>query len=703
MENNIKAQQAETNSNISDNTRQNPFFSEDYGTPHNTAPFTSIRLEDYEPAFMEGIRRDDEMNEQIINNPEEPTFDNTIAWTVPDNLLGRVSNVFFNLLSAETNDEMDALAQKMSPILTEHANNILLNEKLFARIKAVYEHHRELDPEEQMLLEKTYDAFVRNGANLPEDKKQHLRELSKELSQLTLQFSQNNLKETNAFQLHLTDENDLSGLPDSAKEAAALAAKEKNLEGWLFTLHAPSYNPFMTYADNRELRRRMYMARNTICTHNNEYNNIDIVKRIVNLRRERAQLLGYNTYADFVLKKRMAENSDNVYNLLNELLKAYMPTAQKEVHETEELARRTEGEDFVMQPWDFAYYAHKLQMEKYNIDSEMLRPYFELSKVKKGVFGLATRLYGITFKENPDIPVYHPDVTAYEVFDKDGSYLAVLYTDFHPREGKQSGAWMTSYKEQWIDKEEGNSRPHVSVTMNLTKPTEDKPALLTLGEVETFLHEFGHALHGIFANTRFESMSGTNVYWDFVELPSQIMENFAVERDFLNTFASHYQTGEPMPQDLIDRIIQSRNFNVAYACIRQVSFGLLDMAYYTLSTPFDQDVMTFEKEAWADAQLFPQLPDTCMSVQFGHIMSGGYAAGYYSYKWAEVLDADAFSLFKEKGIFNREVAQSFRDNILSKGGTEPPMVLYKRFRGHEPRIDALLERNGIRPHKKDMQ
>ena len=703
MENNIKAQQAETNSNISDNTRQNPFFSEDYGTPHNTAPFTSIRLEDYEPAFMEGIRRDDEMNEQIINNPEEPTFDNTIAWTVPDNLLGRVSNVFFNLLSAETNDEMDALAQKMSPILTEHANNILLNEKLFARIKAVYEHHRELDPEEQMLLEKTYDAFVRNGANLPEDKKQHLRELSKELSQLTLQFSQNNLKETNAFQLHLTDENDLSGLPDSAKEAAALAAKEKNLEGWLFTLHAPSYNPFMTYADNRELRRRMYMARNTICTHNNEYNNIDIVKRIVNLRRERAQLLGYNTYADFVLKKRMAENSDNVYNLLNELLKAYMPTAQKEVHETEELARRTEGEDFVMQPWDFAYYAHKLQMEKYNIDSEMLRPYFELSKVKKGVFGLATRLYGITFKENPDIPVYHPDVTAYEVFDKDGSYLAVLYTDFHPREGKQSGAWMTSYKEQWIDKKEGNSRPHVSVTMNLTKPTEDKPALLTLGEVETFLHEFGHALHGIFANTRFESMSGTNVYWDFVELPSQIMENFAVERDFLNTFASHYQTGEPMPQDLIDRIIQSRNFNVAYACIRQVSFGLLDMAYYTLSTPFDQDVMTFEKEAWADAQLFPQLPDTCMSVQFGHIMSGGYAAGYYSYKWAEVLDADAFSLFKEKGIFNREVAQSFRDNILSKGGTEPPMVLYKRFRGHEPRIDALLERNGIRPHKKDMQ
>lgn len=679
--------------------RKNPFFTEDYGTPHNTAPFNAIRLEDYEPAFMEGMRRDDELNEQIINNPEAPTFDNTVAFTVPDNLLGRVSNVFFNLLSAETNDEMDALAQKMSPLLTEHANNILLNEKLFARIKAVYEHHRALDPEEQMLLEKTYDAFVRSGADLPAEKKERLRELNKELSRLTLQFSQNNLKETNAFQLHIMDEEQLAGLPESALEAAALAAKEKQLEGWLFTLHAPSYNPFMTYADNRELRRQMYMARNTICIHDNEYNNTGIVKDIVNLRQERARLLGYETYADFVLKKRMAENSRNVYDLLYKLLDAYMPAARREVEEIEQLAKGREGDDFVMEPWDFAYYAHKLQLEKYNLDSEMLRPYFELSKVKEGVFGLATRLYGITFKANPDIPVYHPDVTAYEVFDKDGSYLAVLYTDFHPREGKQSGAWMTSYKDQWIDKEEGNSRPHVSVTMNLTKPTAEKPALLTLGEVETFLHEFGHALHGIFANTRFESLSGTNVYWDFVELPSQIMENFVVERDFLNTFAFHYKTGEPMPDELIERIVRSRNFNVAYACVRQVSFGLLDMAYYTLKEPFKADVRAFEKEAWREAQLFPQLEDTCMSVQFSHIMSGGYAAGYYSYKWAEVLDADAFSLFREKGIFNTDVAQSFRDNILSRGGTEPPMVLYKRFRGREPRIDALLERNGIKPSK----
>lgn len=676
--------------------RKNPFFAKSYGTPHDTAPFNEIRLEDYEPAFMEGIRQDDALTEQIINNPEPPTFDNTIAFNIPDNLLGRVSNVFFNLLSAETNDEMDALAQKMSPILTEHANNILLNEKLFARVKAVYEQHRELSQEEQMLLEKTYDGFIRSGANLSAEDKDKLRAINTELAQLTLQFSQNNLKETNLFQLHITAQDDLSGLPDSAIEAAALAAKEKQLEGWLFTLHAPSYNPFMTYADNRELRRQMYMARNTICIHDNEYNNTDIVKRIVNLRRERVQLLGFNTYADFVLKRRMAENSDNVYQLLNDLLEAYLPTAREEVKEIQALAQEVEGEDFVIQPWDFGYYSHKLQLKKFNLDAEMLRPYFELSRVKDGVFGLATKLYGITFKENPDIPVYHPDVTAYEVYDKDGSYLAVLYTDFHPRESKQSGAWMTSYKEQWMDEKEGNSRPHVSVTMNLTKPTETKPALLTLSEVETFLHEFGHALHGIFANTRFESLSGTSVYWDFVELPSQIMENFAVERDFLNTFAQHYQTAEPIPEELIDRIVSSRNYNAAYACIRQVSFGLLDMAYYTLSEPFDADVLQFEKEAWAPAQLLPQLPDTCMSVQFGHIMSGGYAAGYYSYKWAEVLDADAFSLFKEKGIFNQEVAQSFRDNILSKGGTEPPMVLYKRFRGQAPSIDALLQRNGIK-------
>ncbi len=681
--------------------RENPFLCPSYGTPHDTAPFDRIRLEDYEPAFMEGIRQDDELTDTIIRNPDPPTFDNTVAASVPDNLLSRVGNVFFNLLEAETNDEMDELACKLSPILTEHANDILLNEKLFARVKAVHECHRELSTEEQTLLDKCYDGFVRNGANLPESDKGRFREINKELSRLTLQFSRNTLKETNAFLLHLTDEGDLAGLPETAVEAAALVAKEKGMEGWGFTLHAPSYNPFMTYADNRELRRKMYMARNTICTRGGECDNLDIVRRIVDLRRERAQLLGYPTYADFVLKKRMAGDIRNVYRLLDDLLEAYLPAAREEVEAVAAKAREREGEDFVMQPWDFGYYAHKLQLEKYGLDAEMLRPYFELSRVKQGVFGLATRLYGITFRENPDIPVYHPDVTAYEVFDGDGTFLAVLYTDFHPRKGKQSGAWMTSYKDQWIDDAGTNHRPHVSVTMNLTKPTEDKPALLTLGEVETFLHEFGHALHGIFANTRFESLSGTSVYWDFVELPSQIMENFAVERDFLNTFARHYQTGEPLPGELVARIVESRNFNVACACVRQVGLGLLDMAYHTLDKPFEGEVPVFERRAREAARLLPQPEGTCMSAQFGHIMSGGYAAGYYSYKWAEVLEADAFSLFKEKGIFNREVAQSFRDNILSRGGTEPPMTLYERFRGHTPSIEALLERNGIKPAEKD--
>ena len=676
--------------------RDNPFYAKHYATPHETAPFNDIRFEDYEPAMLEGIRQDEAFINSIIDNPEPPTFDNTVAVTSPDDLLERVTKVFFNLLSAETNDDMDALAQKMSPILTEHANNIMFNKRYFERVKAVYENHRELTPEEQMLLDKAYDGFIRAGVALPEAEQERLRQLNMEMSQLTLQFSQNNLKDTNAFQLHLTDEADLSGLPDSAREAAALAAKEAGKEGWLFTLHAPSYGPFITYADNRELRRQIYMAKNTLCTHNDEHNNMDIVHRIVNLRRERAQMLGYKTFADYVLKNRMAENAKNVYQLLDQLLEAYMPTARKELAEIEAMARKLEGDDFQLQPWDFSYYGHKLKMERYNIDAEMLRPYLELSRVKKGVFGLAHRLYGISFKENEDIQTYHPDVQAFDVLDADGSFLAVLYTDFHPRKGKQSGAWMTAFKDQWISKEDGNSRPHVSLVMNFTKPTETKPALLTLGEVETFLHEFGHALHGIFANTRFASLSGTNVYWDFVELPSQFMENYAVEPDFLNTFARHYETDEPIPQELIDRIIASRNFNVAYACIRQVSFGLLDMAYYTLSEPFTADVMTFEKEAWQRAQLFPETPGTCMTVQFGHIMSGGYAAGYYSYKWAEVLDADAFSVFKQAGIFDQATAQRFRDEILSRGGTEHPMTLYKRFRGGEPTIDALLKRNGIK-------
>ena len=676
---------------------ENPFLTP-YKTPHGTVPFDPITLPDYEPAIREGMRREDEEIEAIINNLEEPTFDNTIvALEQSGGLLDRVTTVMFNLMSAETCDELDALAEKLMPELSEHSNNIGLNEKLFQRIKHVYDRREQLtlSPEERRLLEKTYDGFVRNGANLDDAGKATFRKLSMDLSTLTLRFSQNHLKETNNYELNLTREEDLEGLPESVREAAVHTAQEKGETGWTFTLQAPSFVSFMKYSARRDLRKELYFAYNTQCTHDNEQNNLDIVKQLVNTRMQIAQLLGYTDYADYVLRKRMAEDSGHVYRLLDQLLEAYTPTAHKEVEEIEALAQETEGPDFKLMPWDFSYYGNKLRQKKYALDEEELRPYFELSRVIKGVFGLATRLYGITFKENPDIPVYHPDVKAYEVYDKDGSYLAVLYADFHPRAGKKSGAWMTSYKEQWTEADGTDSRPHVSVTMNFTKPTPDKPALLTFSEVTTFLHEFGHALHGMFAHTRFKSMSGTNVYWDFVELPSQIMENFAIEREFLHTFATHYQTGENLPDEWIQRIIDSSNFNVAYACLRQVSFGLLDMAWYTRRTPFEGDVRAYEQEAWKRAQILPTVPETCMSVQFGHIMSGGYAAGYYSYKWAEVLDADAFSVFKEKGIFNTETAQSFRDNILSKGGTEHPMTLYKRFRGQEPTIDALLKRNGI--------
>jgi len=650
---------------------------------------------------MEGIRRDNEQIEKTVNNPEKPTFENTIINTEEDegyyDLLSRVSTVFFNLLSAETNDEMDALAQKLQPILTQHANDVRLNPRLFERIRYVHLHHRKLTAEEKMLLDNCYEGFVRSGALLDEAGKERLRKLTEEASMQSLQFSQNLLKEQKAFTLDITDEAQLDGLPETAREAAALTAKEQGKQGWVFTLDYPSYSPFMTYSTQRELRKQLYMARNTICTHDNTENNLEICKRLINLRREIAQLLGYKTYADYVLKRRMASNTRSVYRLLNGLIDAYKPTAIKERDELRKLAHKDVDK---MKPWDSGFYSHKLQMKKFNIDAEMLRPYFELSKVIDGVFGLANRLYGITFKENKDIPVYHPDVKAYEVFDKDGSFLAVFYADFHPRKGKQGGAWMTEYQGQYIDRKGENVRPHVSVVMNLTKPTEDKPALLTLGEVETFLHEFGHSLHGMFANTRFESLSGTNVWWDFVELPSQFMENFSIEKEFLRTFAFHYQTGEPLPDELINRIVKSRNFMCATACLRQVSFGLLDMAYYTQKDEFTDDIIPFEKQAWKKAIVGEQLEDTCMTVQFSHIMAGGYAAGYYSYKWAEVLDADAFAVFKRHGIFDQETAQRFRDEILSKGGTEHPMTLYKNFKGSEPTIDALLKRNGIAKGKK---
>ena len=678
---------------------QNPFF-EPFTTPHGTMPFNRIAVEHYEPTIREGMARQNKEIDAIINNPQPATFQNTVlALEKSGRLLQQVENVFGNLLSAETNDAMQELAKKLMPLLDEHANNIGLNEKLFARVKAVYEQRQAegLTAEQLKLVEETYEGFIRNGVNLQGADKAKYRELSQKLSLLTLQFSENNLKETNDYLLVLKDEAQLEGLPQTAIDAAAETAREKQTEGWAFTLQAPSFVPFMNYSTHRELRKELYMAYNTKCTHDNACNNLDIVKELANTRLAIAQLLGYKDYASYKLERRMAQNSGNVYQLLNQLLDAYKPTALQELAEVQALAKEEQGEDFTLMPWDWSYYSRKLQERKFNLNDEMLRPYFELVNVKKGVFGLATRLYGITFKKNPDIPVYHKDVEAYEVFDKDGSYLAVLYTDFYPREGKRSGAWMTCYKEQWIDEETGeNSRPHVSLVMNFTKPTQDKPALLTFSEVETFLHEFGHSLHGIFANTTYASLSGTNVYWDFVELPSQIMENFATEKDFLHTFARHYQTGELIPDELVQRIKDSANFNAAYACLRQVSFGLLDMAWYTRTTPFEGDVKAYEKQAWAPAQVLPDVPEACMSVQFSHIFAGGYSAGYYSYKWAEVLDADAFSLFQEKGIFNTDVAASFRENILSKGGTEPPMELYKRFRGQEPTIDALLTRNGIK-------
>ncbi len=668
-----------------------------YDTPHGTAPFHLIKTDHFEPAILQAMEEHDKQIEAIIQNSEEPNFVNTIeALERSGALLDRVTTIFGNLLSAETNDEMQAIAERVMPQLSKHSNDITLRDELFQRIKYVYDHtdKEPLGNEQRMLLQNTYDGFIRSGANLDEAGKERFRQISAEMSVLTLNFSQNNLKETNAYELALGPE-DLDGLPESTREAYAQNAIERGKEGqYIVTLHAPSFVPFMKYSTRRDLRKQLYLAYNTQCTHDNEHNNVEIVKRLVNLRQERAQLLGFSTAADYVLTRRMAENSTNVYNLLDQLLQAYTPTAQREVAEVKALAQELEGKDFELMPWDWAFYSEKLKVKKFDLDEEALRPYFELDNVIEGVFGLAKRIYGIAFAENKNISTYHEDVKAYDVTDKDGRFLAVLYTDFHPRAGKRSGAWMTSYKEQWKDAD-GDSRPHISVVMNFTKPTADKPALLTFSEVNTFLHEFGHALHGIFADSTYQSLSGTNVYWDFVELPSQIMENFAIEKDFLNTFAKHYETGETIPEELIHRIVDASNFNVAYACLRQLSFGYLDMAWYTRTTPFEGDVETYEKQAWAKTQILPNVEGTCMSVQFSHIMAGGYSAGYYSYKWAEVLDADAFSVFQEKGIFNPEVANSFRTNVLSKGGTEHPMTLYKRFRGQEPSIDALLKRNGI--------
>ena len=667
-------------------------------TPHNTYPFPDISISDIEDAIKEGIRIEAEEVANIASQSTPPTFENTIvALSATGQMLEKATTLMYNQLSACTSEELEQLAERMSPLLSEHSSNIMLNEALFARVKAVYDLER-LEPtlqgEDKMLLEKTFDGFERSGATLDSQKKERFRAIKAELSKTSLKFSQNNIKETNAFYLHLTDKSQLKGLPKSQVDQAELAAQEKSLEGWVITLHAPSFVPFMQYSEVRELREQLYRAYMTKCTKDNEYNNFDVCRKLVNLRMELAQLLGYPNYASYVLKNRMAETPDKVYELLENLKIYYFESGKHDVAAVEALAKEQEGKDFTLQPWDFAHYSHLLQLRDYNLDAEMLRPYLELSNVTSGVFNLATTLYGITFEENKDIPVYHPDVKAYDVLDNDGVFLAVLYTDFFPRTSKQSGAWMTSYQEEYID-DKGEHRPHVSVTMNFTKPTKNTPSLLTFDELETFLHEFGHALHGIFAKTRYKSLSGTNVYWDFVELPSQFMENYALRPEFLRTFAKHYQTGEDIPQDLIERIHKAHNFNAAYACMRQVSFGLLDMAYYTRTQPLEEDIRSFEHQAWQSVQLLPRMEEACMSVQFGHIMSGGYAAGYYSYKWAEVLDADAFSAFMERGLFSREVAKDFREKILSRGGTVHPQKLYNDFRGRPATIHAMLKRDGL--------
>jgi len=674
----------------------NPLLQE-FKTPHETAPFAEIKNEHFLPAFKEAINIGEAEVKNIVENPDAPTFDNTVeALERAGRLLNRTAGVFFNLLHAETNDELQKLAQEVSPLLTKFENDITLNPELFARIKAVFNQKEKLDltVEQQTLLEETYLNFERKGANLSEEKKEQFRKISTELAQLTLKFGENVLKETNKYEKHITDKSRLSGLPESLLEAAAAKAKSKGKEGWIFDITMPVYQPFMKYANDRELREELFMAYMSKSFKGDELDNRENIKKIVNLRLELAQLLGYNNYADYVLERKMAQNTKGVYQLLDELFEASAGVAKKEKAEVEAFARELGFNDEIM-PWDWSFYSEKLKIKKFELDDEKLKPYFELNRVIDGVFGLATSLYGITFKPNKEIPVYHEEVVPYEVYDEDGEFLSVLYTDFHPRAGKQGGAWMNDFKGQW--KEDGkNSRPHIAIVMNFTRPTETKPALLTFREVETFMHEFGHALHGMLANATYSTLSGTNVYHDFVELPSQIMENWAVEKDFLDRFAEHYETGEKIPADLVERIKASGNFLEGYQTLRQLGFGYLDMAWHTQQQPFNDDVKSFEEAAWEKTQIFPKVEGTCMSTQFGHLFAGGYAAGYYGDKWAEVLDADAFSLFREKGLFNREVATSFRKKILEKGGTEHPMTLYKRFRGKEPTVDALLERGGLK-------
>ncbi|NNE32851.1 MAG: M3 family metallopeptidase [Winogradskyella sp.] len=667
-----------------------------FKTLYSTAPFAAITTEDFLPAFKKAIENAKSEIGAIVNNADKPSFENTIeALDYSGEELDRISSIFFNLNAAETNDDIQKIAQEVSPLLSEFSNDITLNKDLFKRVKTVYDSKSELDltTEQHTLLDKKYKSFSRNGANLPAAKKEKLRAIDKELSQLKLKFGEHILAETNKFEMHLTDESEVSGLPEGAKEAAKQLAESKNKEGWLITLDYPSYIPFMTYADNRKLREKLSKAFGSKGFNNDELDNQDIVLKIANLRFDRAQLLGYKTHAHFVLEERMAETPEKVTTFLNELLAKAKPAAKKEFEDLEKFAKDLDNID-KLQKWDSAYYAEKLKQKRFDLDDEKLKPYFKLDNVIDGAFTVATKLFGLQFEEIDTIDKYHPDVLTYKVTDTEGNLVAIFYADFFPREGKRNGAWMTSYKPQMI-KDGVNERPHVSIVCNFTKPTKSKPSLLTFNEVTTLFHEFGHALHGMLANTTYPSLSGTSVFWDFVELPSQILENWCYEEETLKLFATHYNTGEVIPMELIEKIKASSTFHEGMQTLRQISFGLLDMSWHGINPKNVTDVKTHESKAFKGTNLFPDVPENCMSTSFSHIFQGGYSSGYYSYKWAEVLDADAFEYFKEEGVFSKVVAEKFKTFVLSQGGTDNPMTLYKKFRGKEPQPDALLRRAGL--------
>ena len=681
---------------------ENIFFGE-FKTTHNVVPFDRIEKSFYEEAVDSGIKVAKQEIDAIVNQRSMPTFENTIvALEDAGAMLNRTLMTFYPILSADGDDEMNAISLRISPKLSEYQSDISLNERLWERIKYVYDNRDKLnlDTEDSMLLEKTYDSFLQSGANLKGADRDTYRKLTAELSELTLKFEQNTVKATAAYEMWLKKE-DLAGLPESSVEAAAVAAKEKGRDGeYLITLQAPCYMAFMKYSDRRDLREKLYRDYNSQCT-SGEYDNRQIMCRIAEIRMQIANLMGYKTYADYSLKHTMAETKENVYKLLDQLRDAYKPAWKKELKELTEYVNKLEGKKMDLQAWDYSYYANKLKNERYSFNEEELRPYFELNNVIDGVFGLATKLYGLHFTENQNISVYNPEVKSFDVTDADGNFVGVLYTDFFPRATKRSGAWMTEFRSEKVV-DGVSQRPHVTLTMNFTRPTEDKPSLLTFYEVETFIHEFGHGLHSLLTQAKYASLSGTSVYRDFVEVPSQFNENFLTEKEFLDSFAKHYITGEPIPQELVDKVIASSRFGAARDCLRQLSFGYLDMAYHTITAPITEDTYKFEVDATKSVELFPEVKGCYTSPMFNHIFSGGYAAGYYSYKWSEEIEADAFQYFKDNGIFNPEIAKSWRDNVLSRGGTEPPMTLYKRFRGQEPTVDALLIRDGIKkaPEKK---